>query len=65
MFSTPLLQVNVVNVVALSKQGRVNCKSQETTLSEGEGGLNILYPFVIQDIREKCVIFVSVNHFCP
>ena len=65
MFSTPLPHVNVVNVVALSKQSRVNCKLQETTLSGGEGGLNILYPLVRQDIPGKCVIFVCLNHFCP
>ena len=65
MFSTPLPHVNVVNVVALSKQSRVNGKPQETTLSGGEEGLNILYPLVSQDIRDKYVIFVCLNHFCP
>ena len=65
MFSTFLPYVNVFNVVALSKQSRVNGKPQETTLSGGEGGLNILYLLVSQDIREKCVIFVSLNHFRP
>ena len=60
MFSTPLPHVNVVNIVTLSKQSRVNCKPQEPTLSGGEGGFNILYPLVSQDIREKCVIFVCM-----
>ena len=65
MFSIPLPHVNVANVVALSKESRVNGKPQETTLSGGEGGLNSLYPLVSQDIRDKCVIFVCLNHFCP
>ena len=38
MFSTPLHHFNVVNVVTWSKQSRVNCKPQETTLSGGRGG---------------------------
>ena len=38
MFSTPLPHFNVVNVVTWSKQSRVNCKPQETTLSGGRGG---------------------------
>ena len=65
MFSTPLPHVNVVNVFVLSKQSWVNGKHQETTLSGGEEGLNILYPLVSQDIRDKCVIFVCLSHFCP
>ena len=38
MFSTPLPHFNVVNVVTWSKQSRVNCKPQETTLSGERGG---------------------------
>ena len=63
--NTPLPHFNVVNVAMWSKQSRVNCKPQETTLSGGRGGLNILYPLVSQDIRKKCVIFVCFNYFCP
>ena len=63
--NTPLPHFNVDNVAMWSKQSRVNCKRQETTLSGGRGGLNILYPLVSQDIREKCVIFVCFNYFCP
>ena len=35
-FHHPLLHVNVVNVVTLSKQSWVNYKLQDTTLSRGE-----------------------------
>ena len=63
--NTPLPHFNVVNVAMWSKQSRVNCKPQETTLSGGRGGLNIPYPLVSQGIREKCMIFVCFNYFCP
>ena len=31
----------------------------------GGAGVNIIYPLVSQDIREKCMIFVCFNYFCP
>ena len=67
MYTTPLPHINVVNVVTLSKQSWVNCKPQETTLSGGEGELNILYPLVRHDTREKVwYSFVSTTfvHDC-
>ena len=65
LYQIPLIHFNVVNVVTWSKKSRVDCKPQETTLTGRSRGLNILYPLVSQDTREKCVIFVCFNYFCP
>ena len=59
-FPPPNPQLNVVNVGMLSKQSWENCKAHETTLNRGEGGVNILYLPVSQDMRKKmCDIHLS------
>ena len=73
----PLIQGTITNVfdlippykccqcsyVVKTKSGKL--QTPRNNIERGGGGLNILYPLVSQDIREKCVIFVCLTHFCP
>ena len=57
----PSPHFNVVNALVFLKQSLSNRKPQETTLSRGGGGRDILNPLASRDICEKCVKIVCFN----